>query len=77
MQNFFGLLYFVFLSGCVIAALFILFHLLRYALDRKLALLMSLIFTTVTLILLVANIALYFSLPLENFLPNNYSLSSL
>lgn len=77
MQNFFGLLYLVFFLGVVTAALFILFHLLRYALDRKLALLMSLIFTTVTLVLLAANVALYFSLPLENLLPANYPLSLL
>lgn len=76
MQTFFGTVYLIFFSGCVIAALFILFHLLRYALDRKLALLMSLIFTAVTLVLLATNAALYFSLPLENFLPT-LTLSSL
>ncbi len=76
MQTFFGSIYLIFFSGCIIAALFILFHLLRYALDRKLALLMSLVFTAVTLVLLAANVALYFSLPLENLLPT-LTLSSL
>lgn len=76
MQTFFGSIYLIFFSGCTIAALFILFHLLRYALDRKLALLMSLIFTAVTLVLLATNAALYLNLPLENLLPA-LTLSSL
>lgn len=69
MQNFIGLLYLVFFLGCVTAGLFILFHLLRYALDKKLALFMSLLFTSVTLILLTINIILFFNLPLDTLIP--------
>lgn len=68
MQNFFGILYVVFFLGCVLASLFILFHLLRYALDKKLALFMSLLFTTVTLILLVSNTVLFFSISFDTLL---------
>lgn len=71
MQSFFGLFYVIFFLGCVTAGLFILFHLLRYALDRKLALLMSLLFTTVTLILLAVNTVLFLSLPFDTLLPSN------
>lgn len=68
MQNFFGILYLVFFLGCVIASLFILFHLLRYALNKKLALFMSLLFTIVTLILLVSNTVLFFSISFDTLL---------
>ncbi len=68
MQSFFAICYLVFFLGCVIASLFILFHLLRYALDRKMAILMSLIFTTVVLVLLITNTVLFFSLPLNSLL---------
>ena len=73
MQNFFGLFYFVFFFSCIVAALFILFHLLRYALDRKMALLMSLVFTSVALVLLVTNAILFFSIPLDNLPLSNSS----
>lgn len=69
MSQFFGLLYLVFFIGCVTAALFILFHLLRYALDKKMALFMSLVFTVVTLVLLTTNTILFLSLPLDTLVP--------
>jgi hypothetical protein len=68
MQNFFGILYVVFFLGCVLASLFILFHLLRYALDKKLALFMSLLFTVVTITLLISNTVLFFNLSLDSLI---------
>lgn len=76
MQSFFGICYLVFFLGCVIASLFILFHLLRYALDRKMALIMSLIFTSVVLVLLITNTVLFFSIPFENILPASMANTS-
>lgn len=73
MQTFFGLFYLIFFLGCITAGLFILFHLLRYALDRKLALFMSLLFTAVTIILLAANTALFFSLPFDTLFSNSWT----
>lgn len=69
MQSFFGILYLLFFLGCVTASLFILFHLLRYALDRKLAFIMSVIFSTVVLVLLSTNTFLFFTLPFSELLP--------
>lgn len=68
MQNFFGLFYLVIFLGCVMASLFILFHLLRYALDKKLALFMSLLFTVVTITLLISNTVLFFNLPFDSLI---------
>lgn len=68
MQAFFGIFYLIFFLGCITAALFILFHLLRYALDRKLALFMGLLFTSVTIILLATNTALFFTLPFDELI---------
>jgi len=76
MQSFFAICYLVFFLGCVIASLFILFHLLRYALDRKMAILMSLIFTTVVAVLLITNTILFFSMPLDQLLPTSMDHSS-
>lgn len=77
MQSFFAICYLVFFLGCVVASLFILFHLLRYALDRKMALIMSLIFTSVVLVLLVANTILFFSIPFDTILPTSMGTASL
>lgn len=76
MQSFFGICYLIFFLGCIVASLFILFHLLRYALDRKMAFIMSLIFTSVVLVLLVANTVLFFSIPFDTILPSAMRNSS-
>lgn len=77
MQSFFAICYLVFFLGCVVASLFILFHLLRYALDRKMALIMGLIFTSVVLVLLVVNTILFFSIPFDTILPSSMGNASL
>ncbi|MFZ1654477.1 MAG: hypothetical protein WAT84_01465 [Candidatus Moraniibacteriota bacterium] len=68
MQLFFGVTYLIFFLGIVVASLFIMFHLSRYALNRRLAISMTLLFVTVTAVLLLANILLFFSLPLDTLL---------
>ncbi len=69
MQSFFGIVYLIFFLGCIIASLFILFHLLRYALDRQMALIMGLVFASVVLVLLITNTILFFSIPFDALLP--------
>ena len=68
MQLFFGITYLLFFAGVIIASLFIMFHLSRYSLNRRLAVGMTGIFVVVTAILLWSNSALFFSLPLETLL---------
>ncbi len=68
MQLFFGITYLLFFAGVVIASLFIMFHLSRYSLNRRLAVGMTGIFVVVTAILLWSNSALFFNLPLETLL---------
>ncbi|TXH08107.1 MAG: hypothetical protein E6Q06_00550 [Candidatus Moraniibacteriota bacterium] len=73
MQLFFGITYLLFFAGVVIASLFIVFHLSRYSLNRRLAAGMTSLFVIVTAILLWSNSALFFSLPLETLLlPVNF-----
>ncbi len=71
MQLIFGLLYTVLFFSFVVTALFIVFHLLRYTLNRKMALLNTTLFLVVFIILLMSNAALFFSLPLADLLPMN------
>lgn len=68
MQLFFGVTYLLFFASVVIASLFIMFHLSRYSLNRKLAVGMTGLFVVVTAILLWSNSALFFSLPFETLL---------
>jgi heme A synthase len=68
MQLFFGITYLIFFFGVVVASLFIMFHLSRYSLNRRLATGMTLLFVVVTAALLMANMALFFSLPLDSLL---------
>lgn len=71
MQLIFGLLYTVLFFSFLVTALFIVFHLLRYTLNRKMALFSTTLFLTVFIILLMSNAALFFSLPLADLLPMN------
>lgn len=68
MQLFFGITYFLFFAGVVTVSLFIMFHLSRYSLNRRLAVGMAGLFVVVTTILLCSNSLLFFSLPLETLL---------
>lgn len=71
MQLIFGILYTILFLSYVMTALFIVFHLLRYALNRKMALLSTVFFLTVFTILLFSNSLLFFSLPLDSLLPTS------
>lgn len=69
MQPVFGLLYaFLFLSYLA-TGLFIVYHLFRYSLNRKLGFFSAVFFTIVLTILLFTNAILFFTLPWDNFLP--------
>ena len=71
MQLIFGLLYTVLFFVYIIMALFIVFHLLRYTLNRKTAVLSTSFFLVVFTILLFSNAILFFSLPLSELLPSS------
>ncbi len=71
MQLIFGLLYTVLFFSFLVTALFIVFHLLRYTLNRKMAVFSTTLFLVVFVILLMSNAALFFSLPLADLLPMN------
>ncbi len=71
MRPLFGLLYTLLFFSYITTALFVVFHLLRYSLDRKLAVFSTAFFLTVLGILLFTNALIFFSLPLEGFFPTN------
>jgi hypothetical protein len=68
MRALFGLIYIFLFLGYVLASFFIVFHLSRYALDRKMAFFAILLFLVVTCILLAANVILFFQLPFDSLL---------
>ncbi|MBP9727952.1 MAG: hypothetical protein KBD27_01095 [Candidatus Moranbacteria bacterium] len=74
MQLIFGILYTILFLSYVMTALFVVFHLLRYSLNRRMAVLSTLFFVGIFLILLLSNSILFFSLPLESLLPMTTSL---
>ncbi|MDP2837722.1 MAG: hypothetical protein Q8O53_00395 [Candidatus Moranbacteria bacterium] len=69
MRLIFGLLYTLFFLGCLTTALFVVFHLLRYSLDRKVAVFGTVFFLSVFVILLFTNALIFFTLPLESLFP--------
>lgn len=69
MRLIFGILYTFLFFSYVATALFVVFHLLRYSLNRKMAILSTTLFVIVLFLLLVANALLFFTLPFENMLP--------
>ncbi len=71
MQIIFGLLYTALFFSYIVTALFIVFHLLRYSLDRKSAVFTVTFFLSVFVILLFLNALTFFSLPLAELLPTS------
>lgn len=69
MRLIFGLLYTVLFLSYLVTALFIVFHLLRYSINRQAAVFSTIFFLVVFTILLFTNAMTFFSLPLENLLP--------
>ena len=64
-----GVLYTILFLSYTLTALFVVFHLLRYSIDRKMAIFSTIFFVVVFTILLFTNALLFFSLPLEKFFP--------
>jgi len=74
MRLVFGLLYTFLFFSFVVTGLFIVFHLLRYSIDRKVAIFGTLLFVTVLALLLFTNAILFFSLPIEELISSHSSL---
>ncbi len=74
MYPFIGLFYTFLFFSYVTTALFIVFHLLRYSLNRKMAIFSTLFFLFVFAFLLFTNAMIFFSLPLDTIFPIHLSL---
>ncbi len=73
MKLFVGPFYALFMVGMLFASFFIVFHLANYSVNRRIARLTLFVFLTGTAILLLSNVALFFSVPfdsLDSLLPN-------
>lgn len=71
MQIIFGLFYTLLFLCYILAAFFVVFHLLRYSLNKQHGFIGAVVFIFVTVILLFTNALLFFSLPLSQLLPSN------
>ncbi|MEK7181661.1 MAG: hypothetical protein AAB519_03780 [Patescibacteria group bacterium] len=74
MKPIFGLLYTVLLFSYIATALFIVFHVIRYSLTTRTRFFGAVLFLSVLGVLLFTNALLFFSLPFDILVPNNYSL---
>jgi hypothetical protein len=72
MKSLFGSLYLVLFFSYVIAAVFIAYHIIRYSLSRTAMIFGLALFLTVFVVLLLSNMTLFFSLPLDSLLPKNF-----
>lgn len=72
MQTALGLLYALLFLTYVATALFIVFHILRYSLSRRMAVFATVLFLGVLTVLLLTNALIFFSLPFDTFIPKNY-----
>lgn len=68
-----GLFYTFLFFSYLTLALFIVFHLLRYSLNRKVAVMSTIFFLTVFTVLVLTNATIFFSLPLDTLLPPSFS----
>ena len=71
MTAIFGLLYLLFLLFVITASIFVVWHLLRYSMNKALSLALVIIFLIVTGILLLSNITLFTQIPFEEMFENS------
>jgi hypothetical protein len=72
MSIIFSVVYIIFFLFWIIASLFVVYHIVRYSLDKKAAVLMLLIFISVTSLLLLTNVILFSSLRLDEMFQLNF-----
>lgn len=72
MRSIFGLLYTVLFFSYIAAALFIVFHIVRYSLKRSTTLFGVTLFLVVFLVLIFANALIFFSLPIDELIPRSF-----
>ncbi|MCD6149278.1 hypothetical protein J7J13_00645 [bacterium] len=65
MSNIIGIFYSVIFLSFALAALFIVFHIVRYSINKTSSLVMLVVFISVFSVLLISNMVLFFSVPWE------------
>lgn len=65
--------YLMFLLGCFVASLFIIYHITRYSINKKSSTVMFILYISVLLLLILINVSVFMTLDLEesfNFISN-------
>jgi len=65
MLNIIGIFYFIVFLSFLLTALFIVFHIIRYSINKTSSFLMLVVFVSIFCILLISNVILFFSVPWE------------
>ncbi|MEI8096551.1 MAG: hypothetical protein WCG73_00375 [Candidatus Moraniibacteriota bacterium] len=72
MQSIFGLIYILLFFSYILVGMFIIFHILRYSLNRSSGILGAGLFSFVFVILLFTNFILFTTLPLNSLLAHSF-----
>ena len=76
MQTLFHLVYTLAFLGYILLTLFIVYHIARFSMNKRVAVFVMIFFITGTILLLISNAILFFSIPLESFTLPGLSTSS-
>lgn len=66
MDKIFIAFYLMFLLGCAVASIFIIYHITRYSINKKSSTIMLALFVAVLLILLLINFSIFSNLDIDN-----------
>ncbi|MFA6183930.1 MAG: hypothetical protein WC682_02390 [Parcubacteria group bacterium] len=65
MNNIFTVVYLMFLFGCFVASIFIVYHITRYSINKKSSTTMLILFISVLLLLIMFNLSVFKTLDLD------------
>lgn len=66
MNTIFIAFYLMFLTGCLVASIFIIYHITRYSINKKSTTIMTILFISVLLLLILINLTFFTTLDLNN-----------
>ncbi|MDX9913096.1 MAG: hypothetical protein RBS77_00770 [Candidatus Moranbacteria bacterium] len=66
MNTIFIAFYLMFLTGCLVASVFIIYHITRYSINKKSTTIMTILFISVLLLLILINLTIFGTLDLSD-----------
>lgn len=67
-----NILYFLVMLMLLILSVFIVYHIIKYSYDKKASFLMLVLFVSVTGVLALLNVILFFRIPFDKIIPLNF-----